>query len=426
MSKEIEIHTEEVNDILSRPPAWILRWGITLFFAIIVTLFVGSIFFKYPDVIAAQVTISSTNLPVHLRAKTSGKIERFLVREGDAVTAGTVVAIIESATDYKDFQMLRQLFAVGGHVSPPLRINLGSIQPSYTQYIKSVHDYKTFVEANYHVQKITLIRKQMIQQQEILGQGERQLNIFEEQYFIQKSGYARDSALFVQGVIPQADMEQSRLKRLASEQQYESLKSSITNMKLTLLQSEQMIFELAQEETDRRKQHENALTGSFDNLVSQMAQWEQTNLIVSPIDGKVVLTQYWQEHQNVMTGDLVLTIVPQEKTGVRGKLYIPLQGAGKVKTGQQVNIKLDHFPYMEFGMVEARISHLSAIPVEMGGAKMLIADVELPKGLTTNYNLSVESGEEMNGAADIITEEISLFARFFNPIRHVLRSRTGR
>ena len=429
--KEIELHTQEVNDILHRPPAWILQWGITLFFAILVAVFVGSIFFRYPDVITAPVTISSTNLPVHLRAKTSGKIERFLVQEGDTVATGAVTAIIESATNYNDFLVLQQLCDGfrGLHVPfsflPfPSHLILGALQPSYTSFLKSLHDYKTFLEANYHTQKIALIRKQMTQQQEILQQGERQLHNYEEQYLIQQRAYSRDSALFAQSVIPQAEVEQSRLKRLSSEQQYESLKSSITSMRLTLLQSEQTIFELTQEQTDRRLQYENALTGSFDNLTSQMAQWEQTNLIISPITGKAVFTQYWQQHQNVMAGDLVLTIVPLEKAGVSGKLYIPLQGAGKVKTGQQVNIKLDNFPYMEFGMVEARITHISAMPVEVAGARMLLADVAFPKGLVTNYNLSVESGEELNGIADIITEDISLFARFFNPIKHVFKSRT--
>jgi HlyD family secretion protein len=253
--------------------------------------------------------------------------------------------------------------------------------------------------------------------------GERQLSHSEEQYLIQKGAFARDSALFATGVIPQADMEQIRLKRLADVREYENLKSSITNMKLTLLQSEQLIFELTQEQNDRLLQFENSLTGSFDNLTSQMAQWEQTNLLISPIAGTAVFTRYWQDHQNVNAGDLVVTIIPQEKTGISGKLYLPLQGAGKVKTGQQVNIKLDNFPYMEFGMVEARITHISAIPVETGGVKMLMADVSFPKGLVTNYHISVESGEELNGTGDIITENISLFARFFNPIKHVFRSR---
>jgi len=424
-NRTIEIHSQEVNDILSRPPAWILRWGITLFLIIIVVAFVGSIFFTYPDVISAPVTISSTHLPVHLRAKTGGKIV-LLVQESDTVQSGVVAAVIESATDYNDFIALQQKcdrFQLT-LTDFPLNLKLGSIQSSYTQFLKSLNDYRTFLDANYHAQKIAIIRKQMVQQQEVLQSGERQLRNYEEQFLIQKGLYARDSALFAQGVIPQAEMEQSRLKRLVAAQQHESLKSSITNMKLTLLQSEQLIFELTQEQNDRRLQLENSLTGNFDNLVAQMAQWEQTNLLISPIAGTVVFTQYWQDHQNVYSGDLVLTIVPQEKRGNSGKLYLPLQGAGKVKTGQQVNIKLDNFPYMEFGMVEARIDHISAVPVELNGIKMMIADVSFPKGLITNYNISVESGEEMNGTGDIITENISLFARFFNPIKHVFKSRT--
>ncbi|MDR2585787.1 MAG: HlyD family efflux transporter periplasmic adaptor subunit [Prevotellaceae bacterium] len=433
--KQIEIHTQEVNDILYRPPVWILRWGITVFFIIIIALFIGSIFFRYPDIITAQVSISSINLPVHLRAKTSGKIERFLVQDGDNVQTGSVTAMIESATDYNDFQALKQfcetfrkqstqLSTPEGNIDPPLHINLGNIQSSYTQFLKSQQDYNAFITANYHNQKIALIRKQITQQQEILQQGARQLRNYEEQSLIHKSAYTRDSVLFTQGVIPQAEMEQSRVKRLTAEQQYESLKTTITNIKLTLLQSEQMIFELTQEYTDRRLLLENALTGNFDNLTSQMSQWEQTNLLISPITGNVVYTQYWQEHQNVNAGDLVLTIVPQEKAGISGKLYLPLQGAGKVKVGQQVNVKLDNFPYMEFGMVEAVIVHISMVPIEMNGVKMLIADMSFPNGLTTNYNITLESGEEMNGTGDIITEEISLFARFFNPIKYVFRSRT--
>jgi len=420
--KEIELHSEEVNDILSRPPAWILRWGITVVFVIVVAIFIGSIFFKYPDIITAPITISSTNLPVHLRAKTSGKIERFFVQEGDTVTGGTVIALIESTANYNDFLILKRLCNSLKADFPP-HLNLGNIQSSYTQFLKSRSDYEAFIEADYHIQKMALIRKQMLQHQEVLKQGQRQLSIFEEQYQIQKSIYERDSALFAQSLISQADIEQSKIKRLSTTQQYESLKSNITNMQLTLLQSEQMIFELMQEQKDKRIQYENILTGSFDNLIAQIAQWEQINLIISPIEGRAAFTRYWQNNQHINVGDLVLTIIPQDKVGHSGKLYLPLQGVGKVKVGQQVNIKLDHFPYMEFGMVEARITHISAIPVEIGNTKMMIADVNFPKGLTTNYNLPVESGEEMNGTADIITEDISLFARFTNPIRHVFKSR---
>ncbi|MCL2414466.1 MAG: hypothetical protein FWC94_04350, partial [Bacteroidales bacterium] len=45
---EVNLHSEAVQEILGRPPQWMIRWGITLVFVVIFGLFVGSYFFKYP------------------------------------------------------------------------------------------------------------------------------------------------------------------------------------------------------------------------------------------------------------------------------------------------------------------------------------------------------------------------------------------
>jgi len=51
--KDIELRSEEVQEVMGQIPAWIVRWGITLLFLVVVALLVGSCFFKYPDVITA-------------------------------------------------------------------------------------------------------------------------------------------------------------------------------------------------------------------------------------------------------------------------------------------------------------------------------------------------------------------------------------
>ena len=62
-SKAIELRSEEVQEVMSRIPPWILRRGITLLFVIIVLLLSGSWFFKYPDVIQAGITVTSLEPP---------------------------------------------------------------------------------------------------------------------------------------------------------------------------------------------------------------------------------------------------------------------------------------------------------------------------------------------------------------------------
>ena len=49
-NKDIELRSEEVQEVMGQVPAWIVRWGIRLLFLVVVTLLVGSCFFKYPDI----------------------------------------------------------------------------------------------------------------------------------------------------------------------------------------------------------------------------------------------------------------------------------------------------------------------------------------------------------------------------------------
>lgn len=67
--KEIELRSEEVQEVMNRVPAWILRSGITVLFVIVVALVAGSYWFKYPDVIAAEVTVSTQDPPAYVVAE---------------------------------------------------------------------------------------------------------------------------------------------------------------------------------------------------------------------------------------------------------------------------------------------------------------------------------------------------------------------
>ena len=50
-NENTELRSEAVQNIIGYIPHWIIRWGITVIFLIVLVLLVGSWFFKYPDVI---------------------------------------------------------------------------------------------------------------------------------------------------------------------------------------------------------------------------------------------------------------------------------------------------------------------------------------------------------------------------------------
>lgn len=306
----------------------------------------------------------------------------------------------------------------------PANLKLGNIQATYTQFLKSYNDYKSFIEANYHEKKILIIKNQIEQQRLMLNLCEQQMKISSEQYSLSKRSYKRDSLLFSQGVVAQTDIEQSRTRFLATNQQLESSKSSIVNMRLSLLQAEQSVFELHQEKEEKIKSYESSIIGNFDILISQMTEWEQNYILISPIRGKVSLTSFWQENQNINVGEIILTVIPNNTQGITGKILLPLQGAGKVKIGQKVNIRFDNYPYMEFGMVQAEITKISKVPITVNDNKSLVLDVQFPYGLTTNYGIKLETSEEMHGSSEIITENLNLLQRIINPFKHIIKKNT--
>jgi HlyD family secretion protein len=141
-------------------------------------------------------------------------------------------------------------------------------------------------------------------------------------------------------------------------------------------------------------------------------------LLKADISGKVTFTKYWSVNQNVTVGEKVVTIVPGEgeRGKIIGKLQLPVQGSGKVKVGQILNIKFDNFPHMDYGMVTGVITSKSLIASD----NFYSLEVELPYGLVSSYGEKLEFSQEMQGTAEIITEDVRLLERVFKPIKNIL------
>ena len=52
---------------------------------------------------------------------------------------------------------------------------------------------------------------------------------------------------------------------------------------------------------------------------------------------------------------------------------------------------------------------------------LYFVDVELPQKLITSYNKEIDFKQEMQGSAEIITEDLRLIERFFYQFREVLK-----
>ena len=55
-------HSVPVQEIMGTMPSWITRWGITIIFMVLLSIFMGCIFIKVPETIPAKVTVDSLAL----------------------------------------------------------------------------------------------------------------------------------------------------------------------------------------------------------------------------------------------------------------------------------------------------------------------------------------------------------------------------
>ncbi len=69
-------------------------------------------------------------------------------------------------------------------------------------------------------------------------------------------------------------------------------------------------------------------------------------------------------------------------------------------------------------MVTGKIKNIALIPTE----SFYIVEVDLPNGLQTNYKKKLPFSQEMQGVAEVVTEDVRLIERFFNPIKAILKN----
>ncbi len=194
--------------------------------------------------------------------------------------------------------------------------------------------------------------------------------------------------------------------------------NSLADIQIRISELEKTILDLQLQHKEKKSRMQLALIESYENLIGSIVSWEKKYVLVAPIDGIVTFTEYWSDHQNVNTGDCVMSIVPGGADNIVGRIKLPVLGAGKVKPKQRINIKFSNFPYMEFGMVSGTVEGISLVTVR----DCYIVEVGLTDGLTTSYGRTLKFRQGMQGVAEIITDDVRLLERIVNPIKSLWRS----
>ena len=423
--EEIQLRSEEVQEILTRVPHWMIRWGNLLMLGLILLLLFLSWLIKYPDVIPAEAIITTRIPPQKEYAKVNGKIESLLVQDNQIVPKHTPLAILESSANYKDVFLLKSIvdtIRIGAKsFSFPMDklpvLFLGDIETSfalfensYSEYIlnKELQPYSNDAVANQISLSELYRRLESLKAQKRLGKTELEFKRKELQ---------RQKNLFEKGVISAQQYEGKELDYLQAKRNYENndlqlsqINESISNANRTSKGTE----------INKRKEEINLfkkVLQSFGQLKKSIKDWELQYVLTADIEGRVSYLNFWAENQTVSAGDLVFIIIPSQDSSYLAKLKAPSQNSGKIKVGQTANIRLENFPDSEFGTLKGKVKYISLLPDKEG---MYLIDVALPDKLITTYNKEIPFKQEMRGVVEIITEDLRLIERFFYQFRTIM------
>ncbi|MFK8104593.1 MAG: HlyD family efflux transporter periplasmic adaptor subunit [Saprospiraceae bacterium] len=407
----IELHSEDVQEILSTPPRWIVRWGTLIVFFTILSLGFLSWLIKYPDMISTKITISSAEPAIPVISSSEGYLSQLLVKDGAAVERGNILAVMQNTAQYGDVMYLDSVVNLA-QTSTETELNalqlrrnltLGEIQDEFSEFIRLFESLKLDKKVNPNSISINNFRQQIkkkertirnkksaiLQLKNDLRNAAANFEQLREEYprnpsveNSKKLKQARDNKLTIENEIYQVEAE---IVDIYPE--IEALKADILNIQRGNITTNQGKFIL--------------LKNEINSLKNSIYQWKQKYLLTAKIDGIASFHTIRNEQQYLERGDEVMAIVPVGLDSLLGKILLDVKGAGRVVEGQTVRIKFDGFPYEEFGAVIGKVANKSLVPRD----NKYFIEVELVDGLNTSFGKKVPYNVEMNGLAEIVREE---------------------
>jgi len=422
---ELEVRSEEVQEIIGRPPHWLIRWGITAFFAVLALVLLSAAVIKYPEVIEAPIRLTAINAPQSLESRTGGKIVKLTAENNTLVDEGAVLAWLESTADHQEVLELAELT---GHLrdqllhSNAIQIeevdlsafgNLGELQTTFQGFEQAWREYRAYQPGAFFSQQRDMLIQELEYSRQLLGQLQKQKQIQQADLALAEREFNMQQELAENDFISPVELARAERELASRRLPLQQTESAIISNRVSRTAKEKEIMEL-----DRRMdEQQSVIIQSLNTLISAIDDWKLTYLVTAPYPGRVVYAGIVQENQTVSAGQELFYLKPNSTTYF-GELSVSQQSFGRVSEGQQVMVRFSGYPYQEYGSVYGEVEYFSDFPVR---DSLFFAKVAFPDGLQTSYGQIIPPRNGMLGQAEIITQDKRLLERVYNNITKELR-----
>lgn len=425
-SDNLHLRSEEVQEIIATPPVWLIRWGITLVFLLISLILMFSFLIRYPDYVQAKVLVTTLEPIEQVEARVSGQIERLFIGNRDKVKSGQLLAGMKSTAKLEDILFLKGIidsisFGRENNFNFPIyslsNSVLGEVGISYLEFERNYMEYWLLQELQPYQGQLEVARLSLIEIQGRIDSQIAQKGLLERKLELFEIDFNRNKKLHTEKVIADKNFE-------AVEIEYLQLQEQVNTMVITISQLQEALTNANQNQRNtviKKREEESRvlknLLQSYYSLKRSLRDWEYSYLLTSSTSGLVSFQKIWAANQQVNSGELIFTVLPENKSELLGSMKIQSQNAGKVKVDQKVLIKLDNYPFQQYGALIGRITTISVSPDDDSN---YLVYASLPAGMITSYKKEIPFNQELLGTAEIITEDLSVAERLFFKFKSVI------
>lgn len=423
--EDLEVRSTEVQEIIGRPPHWLVRSGISAFLVILMLVLVSASVIQYPEVIEAPLRLRAINEPKILQSNISGKIVHLPFNNNSHVEEQNILVWLESTASHPNILDLSDSVDsmkawLKNEYSERIKsidismfTNLGELQTNFQNFEQDYREFIDYLPGGFYLQKRKMLSKELQYSKLLLESLREQKKIQEINLRIAQEEYAAQKKLADKDLV--APMELARIESKVAGQRLplQQTESAIINNYATQTSKENELIALNKQIAEQRA----IFRQSLNTLQSAIDLWKKNYLIISPVSGKLIYAGILQENQTVSSGQELFYVKPPN-TAFFGEMLISQRSFGKIREGQQVLVRFSGYPDREFGSVTGNIAYLSDFPVR---DSVFLAKVNFPDGLTTNYGQKLSPTNGMTGRAEIITQDMRFLERIYNNLTKELR-----
>ena len=420
----INQRTEEVQVIIDRMPTYWTKW-----IALCVGLLMGVIvllgfLIQYPDTVDGQISVTAKTAPVRLVANSSGRILLLQVNNS-TLPKGAVISYIESGANYKHILWVESILqdlsnCTTKKISLPNNLILGEVSDAYNGFMLAYLQYHRLISSDVYTTMRENIHGQIESDKAVINNLNDEILLKCQILNSSAEQLRRDSLLLAAKAISEQEFQRLHNAHLSLQEGRFNLQSSRQMKQSEVAHNQLEIQRLRLEEAETKEKTYSDFMSRKNELSNAISLWKERYLQYTPIAGELEYLGFWRNNSFVQAGQELFTIIPN-RNNILGEVMIPSFGAGKVKVGQTANVKINNYPYDEYGLLKGVVKSVSRITNKLktpnGEVDAYLVRISFPNGTVTNFGKTLPLDLESKGTIEIITKRKRLIERLFDNLK---------